>query len=200
MLKTVKLYARKAWNWLTSMRTALALLFLLAIAAIPGALLPQRSLNESNVIEYIENNGKLAEFYDKIQLFDVFSSTWFTAIYVLLLISLVGCILPRSWEHYKAMRAPVVRAPRNLERLAHNGEGLVEKREEEVEKDARKLLKGWKITEYSAEEDRAGVRSIAAEKGYTRELFNLIFHLGIVGMIVTAGLGRLFYYEATSSS
>lgn len=195
MLKTVKLYARKAWNWLTSMRTALALLFLLAIAAIPGALLPQRSLNESNVIEYIENNGKLAEFYDKIQLFDVFSSTWFTAIYVLLLISLVGCILPRSWEHYKAMRAPVVRAPRNLERLAHNGEGLVEKREEEVEKDARKLLKGWKITEYSAEEDRAGVRSIAAEKGYTRELFNLIFHLGIVGMIVTAGLGRLFYYE-----
>lgn len=195
MLKTVKLYARKAWNWLTSMRTALALLFLLAIAAIPGALLPQRSLNESNVIEYIENNGKLAEFYDKIQLFDVFSSTWFTAIYVLLLISLVGCILPRSWEHYKAMRAPVVRAPRNLERLAHNGEGLVEKREEEVEKDARKLLKGWKITEYSAEEDRAGVRSIAAEKGYTRELFNLIFHLGIVDMIVTAGLGRLFYYE-----
>lgn len=195
MLKTVKLYARKAWNWLTSMRTALALLFLLAIAAIPGALLPQRSLNESNVIEYIENNGKLAEFYDKIQLFDVFSSTWFTAIYVLLLISLVGCILPRSWEHYKAMRAPVVRAPRNLARLAHNGEGLVEKREEEVEKDARKLLKGWKITEYSAEEDRAGVRSIAAEKGYTRELFNLIFHLGIVGMIVTAGLGRLFYYE-----
>lgn len=195
MLKTVKLYARKAWNWLTSMRTALALLFLLAIAAIPGALLPQRSLNESNVIEYIENNGKLAEFYDKIQLFDVFSSTWFTAIYVLLLISLVGCILPRSGEHYKAMRAPVVRAPRNLARLAHNGEGLVEKREEEVEKDARKLLKGWKITEYSAEEDRAGVRSIAAEKGYTRELFNLIFHLGIVGMIVTAGLGRLFYYE-----
>ena len=195
MLKTVKLYARKAWNWLTSMRTALALLFLLAIAAIPGALLPQRSLNESNVIEYIENNGKLAEFYDKVQLFDVFSSTWFTAIYVLLLISLVGCILPRSWEHYKAMRAPVVRAPRNLARLAHNGEGLVEKREEEVEKDARKLLKGWKITEYSAEEDRAGVRSIAAEKGYTRELFNLIFHLGIVGMIVTAGLGRLFYYE-----
>ena len=195
MLKTVKLYARKAWNWLTSMRTALALLFLLAIAAIPGALLPQRSLNESNVIEYIENNGKLAEFYDKIQLFDVFSSTWFTAIYVLLLISLVGCILPRSWEHYKAMRASVVRAPRNLARLAHNGEGLVEKREEEVEKDARKLLKGWKITEYSAEEDRAGVRSIAAEKGYTRELFNLIFHLGIVGMIVTAGLGRLFYYE-----
>lgn len=195
MLKTVKLLAKKVWHWLTSMRTALALLFLLAIAAIPGALLPQRSLNESNVLEYIANNGKLAEIYDKLQLFDVFSSTWFTAIYVLLLISLVGCILPRSVEHYKAMRAPVVRAPRNLSRLAYSGEGVVDKPEAEVEKDARRLLKGWKITEYSAEEDRAGVRSIAAEKGYIREFFNLVFHLGIVGMIVTAGLGRLFYYE-----
>ena len=53
-------YIRKAWHWLTSMRTALALLFLLAIAAIPGSLLPQRSLNESNVNDFIETNGKVA--------------------------------------------------------------------------------------------------------------------------------------------
>ena len=38
--------ARNTWRSLTSMRTALALLFLLALAAVPGALLPQRSLNE----------------------------------------------------------------------------------------------------------------------------------------------------------
>lgn len=195
MLRIVKVYAKKAWHWLTSMRTALALLFLLAIAAIPGALLPQRSLNETNVIEYIENNGRLAEFYDRLQLFDVFSSSWFTAIYVLLLLSLVGCILPRSWDHYQAMRAPVVRAPRNLSRLSHHGSGVVDKPAEAVEQDARRLLKGWKVTGYSAEEDRAGVRSLAAEKGYSRELYNLIFHLGIVGVILTAGLGRIFYYE-----
>lgn len=195
MLKTVKVYARKAWHWLTSMRTALALLFLLAIAAIPGALLPQRSLNETNVIEYIETNGRLAEIYDKLQLFDVFSSSWFTAIYMLLLISLVGCILPRSWDHYQALKAPVVRAPRNLSRLAHSGQGRVAKPLDNVETDARRLLKGWRITEYTPEQDRAGVRSIAAEKGYIREFFNLVFHLGLVCIIVTAGVGRLFYYE-----
>ena len=92
-------YIRKAWHWLTSMRTALALLFLLAIAAIPGSLLPQRSLNESNVNDFIETNGKVAEIYDKLQLFDVFSSVWFQAIYVLLMISLVGCIIPVSYTH-----------------------------------------------------------------------------------------------------
>lgn len=76
---------KKAWHWLTSMRTALALMFLLALGAAPGALLPQRSLNEDNVTEYLKNNGKIAEIYDKLQLFDVFSSTWFNSIAVLLL-------------------------------------------------------------------------------------------------------------------
>ena len=44
-----RLLAGKGWRALTSMGTALALLFLLALGAVPGALLPQRSLNESKV-------------------------------------------------------------------------------------------------------------------------------------------------------
>ena len=43
---------RNAWRGLTSMRTALVLLFLLALAALPGALLPQRSLNQHLVDQY----------------------------------------------------------------------------------------------------------------------------------------------------
>lgn len=73
-------YIRKAWHWLTSMRTALALLFLLALAAIPGSLLPQRDLNEQNVQDFIESNGNVAKIYDKLQLFDVFQSTWFLSL------------------------------------------------------------------------------------------------------------------------
>ena len=130
-------YLKKAWHWLTSMRTALALLFLLAVAAIPGALLPQRSLNETNVIEYIENNGRLAEVYDRLQLFDVFESTWFLAILVLLTLSLIGCILPRSWDHYVAWKTPPTRAPKNLARLPLRAEGGVDKPLEEVAADAR---------------------------------------------------------------
>ena len=113
----MKKYPQLAWRWLTSMRTALVLLFLLAIAAIPGALLPQRSLNESKVAEYIANGGKTAEIYDKLQLFDVFSSTWFTAIYILLFISLIGCIIPRTIDHYRASRNAPVRAPLRMQRL-----------------------------------------------------------------------------------
>src|SRR5699024_9879741 len=90
----------------------LVLLFVLAIAAIPGALLPQRRVNEQNVIDYIANNGRIAEIYDQLGLFDIFESTLFTAIFVLLTISLIGCILPRSFDHYKAMKTPPGRAPK----------------------------------------------------------------------------------------
>ncbi|VEH80634.1 membrane protein required for cytochrome c biosynthesis [Corynebacterium kutscheri] len=192
---TIFIYVKKIWHWLTSMRTALVLLFLLALAAIPGALLPQRSLNETNVNEYIVNNGRLAEVYDKLQLFDVFSSTWFTSIFVLLFISLVGCIIPRSWDHYKAMKTPPARAPKNLQRLPLYGSGSVEKPLAEVEDDTRRLLKKWHLAAYSSEEDRAGARSFAAERGYAREFCNLVFHLGVCAMLISIAIGRLYFYE-----
>ncbi len=73
---------RNTWRTLTSMGTALVLLFLLALGAIPGALLPQRSLNESKVDEYLAAHPTLGPWLDRVQAFDVFSSFWFTSIYV----------------------------------------------------------------------------------------------------------------------
>ena len=102
---------RKAWRTLTSMGTALVLLFLLALGAIPGALLPQRSLNESKVTQYIAEHSTIGPWLDRLQAFDVFSSFWFTAIYALLFISLIGCIVPRCVEHAKALRTKPVPTP-----------------------------------------------------------------------------------------
>lgn len=195
LIRTLWTYPTKAWRWLTSMRTALVLLFFLAIAAIPGTVLPQRSLNEGNVVDYIADNGRLAEVYDQLQLFDVFESTWFNAIFMLLTLSLIGCILPRSWEHYRAMKTPPTRAPKRLERLPLHATGTVDKPMEQLTRDARGLLKRWKVAEYTPDKDRAGVFSLAAERGYSRELANLIFHLSLVGMLITIAAGRMVYYE-----
>jgi hypothetical protein len=123
---------RNAWRGLTSMRTALVLLFLLALAAIPGALLPQRSLNEQKVATYIADRPVLGEWMDRFELFDVFSSFWFTAVYALLFISLVGCILPRTVDHYRALRTPPVRVPRNLARLPHHHRVVLDGRADEI--------------------------------------------------------------------
>ena len=104
--RAVVTWLRRAWHWLTSMRTALILLFLLALAAIPGALLPQRQVSASLVDDYLAANPTLGPIYDRLQFFDVFSSTWFIAIVTLLMISLVGCIIPRSVDHWRAYNTP----------------------------------------------------------------------------------------------
>src|SRR5436190_22572115 len=109
--------ARWAWRQLTSMRTALVLLFLLALAAVPGSLVPQRSIDAARAAQFAAQHPHLAPWYDRFSLFSVYSSPWFAATYLLLFVSLVGCVLPRSRAHLRASLARPPRAPRNLGRL-----------------------------------------------------------------------------------
>ena len=97
--------ARWAWRQLTKMSTALVLLLLLAIAAVPGSLFPQRVQDPEAVTSYIEANPTIGPVLDTLQLFDVYQSYWFSAIYILLFISLVGCVIPRAIQHFKAWRS-----------------------------------------------------------------------------------------------
>lgn len=110
---------RFVWRQLTSMRTALVLLMMVGLAAIPGSLIPQRTTNPMAVSDYFRNSPTLAEWYDRFSLFDVYGSPWFSAIYILLFISLIGCVLPRTFEHYKALRSLPPATPKNLSRLEH---------------------------------------------------------------------------------
>src|SRR3712207_5294251 len=109
--------ARFVWTQLTSMRTALVLLFALALAAIPGSLIPQRSISPVRVADFLRDHPTLGPLYDRLGLFHVFTSAWFSAIYLLLFVSLIGCIIPRVGVYARALRARPPRTPRNLSRL-----------------------------------------------------------------------------------
>ena len=183
---------RNTWRALTSMGTALVLLFLLALAAIPGALLPQRSLNESKVAEYIAEHQTIGPWLDRLQAFDVFSSFWFTAIYALLFISLVGCLTPRLAEHLRSMRAAPVAAPRNFSRLPKHHTANVAGEGGAVVATVTERLRGWR----TATQVREGeVTEISAEKGYLREFGNIVFHFSLLGLLVAVAAGKLFGYE-----
>ncbi|RVW01568.1 cytochrome c biogenesis protein ResB [Rhodococcus spongiicola] len=188
---------RNTWRGLTSMRTALVLLFLLAFAAIPGALLPQRSLNEGKVDEYIAARPTLGPIMDRLELFDVFGSFWFTAVYVLLFVSLVGCIVPRCVEYAKALRAKPVAAPRNLSRLPHHHVETVDEAPEAVAGRVRSHLRGWRVEQRSGGEraKHTGEITLSAEKGFLREAGNLVFHLSLVALLISIAAGKLFHYE-----
>nr|WP_158886779.1 cytochrome c biogenesis protein ResB [Amycolatopsis anabasis] len=174
------------------MRTALVLLFLLSLAALPGALLPQRALNSAKTDEYIAAHGWWGELLDRLQFFGVYSSVWFSAIYLLLMVSLVGCLAPRSVEYVRSMRAQPVLTPRNLSRMPHHHRVEVSASPEDVLAAAHTRLKGWRKVE---REEANGVRSISAERGYLRETGNLVFHFGMLGLVVFFALGKLFSYE-----
>ncbi|MCT7658509.1 cytochrome c biogenesis protein ResB [Mycobacterium deserti] len=174
------------------MGTALVLLFLLALAAIPGALLPQRSLNEAKVAQYIAEHPTIGPWLDRAQAFDVFSSFWFTAIYVLLFISLVGCLTPRLIEHARSLRATPVPAPRNLSRLPKHHALERPGTPDEVAATVRKRLRGWRTVTRTGTD---GATEISAEKGYLREFGNIVFHFSLLGLLVAIAAGKLFGYE-----
>ena len=174
---------RFGWRQLTSMRTALILLMLLGIAAIPGSLIPQRITNPIAVRDFYINDPNMARWYDRFYLFDVYGSPWFSAIYILLFISLAGCVLPRSVEHYKAMRAVPPATPKNLSRLEFHQEittspGALDRATEWLTKSRFRI--------------RREENSISAEKGYLRETGNLLFHLSLILILVGVSFGALF--------
>jgi cytochrome c biogenesis protein len=182
---------RNTWRSLTSMGTALVLLFLLALGAIPGALLPQRSLNAGKVDEYLKAHPVIGPWLNELQAFDVFSSFWFTAIYVLLFVSLVGCLAPRMIEQARSLRATPVAAPRNLARLPKHASSQAAGDPREMAAAVAARLRGWRTTTREQE----GVLEVSAEKGYLREFGNLLFHFSLLGLLVAVAVGKLFGYE-----
>jgi cytochrome c biogenesis protein len=184
------------------MGTALVLLFLLALGAIPGALVPQRSLNAGKVDDYLAAHKMIGPWLDRLQAFNVFSSFWFTAIYVLLFVSLVGCLTPRMIEHARSLRATPVAAPRNLARLPKHASYQIRAGAAEVNTLANTIaerLRGWRTA--IRHEEPAGsaagsdVVEISAEKGYLREFGNIVFHFSLLGLLVAVAVGKLFGYE-----
>ncbi|WP_431901458.1 cytochrome c biogenesis protein ResB [Nonomuraea sp. bgisy101] len=178
-------WLRWFWRTLTSMKTALILLFLFALASIPGSLVPQRSVEPDKVALIYQNDPALAEWYERFHLFDVFSAPWFAAIYLLLFTSLIGCVVPRTTTYLKELRRKPPTAPKNLSRLPYHAavEGPLD-----VEEAARRLRKlRFRVT--------TGPGWVSAEKGYLRETGNLLFHVALLGLLVSVGIGSLYGYR-----
>ncbi|MFC4371866.1 cytochrome c biogenesis protein ResB [Citricoccus nitrophenolicus] len=188
---------RFAWTQLTSMRTALMLLLLLAVAAVPGSLFPQRPAGPEIVNQYLEDNPVLGEWLDRFQLFDVYSSVWFSAIYILLFVSLIGCVAPRAVKHAKVLRSAPPRTPRRLSRLPEYGTVLLEPSGPSpaaaVDQAAAYLRRrGYRI---EVRQEPGGGASVGAERGYVREVGNIVFHLSLIGVLAFMAVGGLLSYS-----
>ncbi|WP_416901597.1 cytochrome c biogenesis protein ResB [Micromonospora echinospora] len=174
---------RNSWRQLTSMRTALVLLFLLAVAAVPGSVLPQRGVNPEDVDDFFVEYPDLAPTLDRIGGFEVFGSVWFSAIYLLLFTSLVGCIVPRLRDHVRALRSVPPAAPKRLERLPQHA--VLTGHDGGPEAVAAVLRRRrWRVMVRGNE--------VSAEKGYLKETGNLLFHTSMIVVLIGVALGSWY--------
>src|ERR1700719_2228373 len=183
-------WARWGWRQLTSMRTALILLFLLAVGSVPGSLLPQQGIDPAAVQQYYVSHPALAPWLARLSLFNVFAAPWFAAIYLLLFLSLAGCVVPRTFRLAGSARQQPPRAPRNLSRLP-----LPTAMAPPLAPDAA-LARASALLAAKRFRIRTGDGWISAEKGYLREAGNLLFHLALLALLAAIGMGGLFGYKA----
>lgn len=206
---------RWAWRQLTSMRTALFLLFLLAIAALPGSYFPQRGVDPTRVQTYLDEHKSAGPWLDRIGMFDVYSSPWFSAVYLLLVVSLLGCVLPRLRVLAREVRSAPPRAPRRLAAMPAREVVEVPGDADAALAAAREVLRGRRFrlrpeaesVDVPAGASRTprpagasatdaavggGTRYVSAERGYLREVGNLMFHLALLVVILGVAVGHLW--------
>ncbi|MER6470467.1 cytochrome c biogenesis protein ResB [Streptomyces collinus] len=184
-------WVRWFWRQLTSMRVALLLLLLLSLGAIPGSLIPQSGADLNKVDEFRKAHRTLAPVYDKLGLFHVYSSVWFSAIYILLFVSLIGCIVPRTWQFVGQLRGRPPGAPKRLTRLPAYTTWRTTAEPEQVREAALALLRRRRFRAHVAGD------AVAAEKGYVRELGNLVFHIALIVLLVAFASGQLYKSDGT---
>jgi cytochrome c biogenesis protein len=142
------------------------------------------------VAQYYDAHPTLAPILDRLGLFSVFGAPWFAAIYLLLFLSLAGCVLPRTVRLAGSARQQPPRAPRNLARLPMAARYQTALAPDDALAGAAALLRGQRFRL------RTGDGWVSAEKGYLREVGNLIFHLALLALLASVGLGGIFGYKA----
>ena len=180
------------WRTLRSMRTALVLLLVVAVASLFGSLVPQIGVARPAVLRLYVDHPLLARIYEALGLFDVYGSWWFTTCYLLLLISLVSCLVPRT----RALRRGLGLRPqplRELEGLRHFAEGSVAAPPDRILERARRVLRRRRFRVAAVEP------GLSAEKGLAREAGSLLFHWSVFLLLLGAVYGKGFGFTGRAT-
>lgn len=184
-------WLRWIWRQLTTMKVALYLLLILALAAIPGSVFPQRGASPLKVKEYFDESPELALWLDRLGMFDVYGSAWFSAVYLLLVISLIGCIVPRTPRHIADLRKSPAAPPRD----AWSADGTSDEARESALLDLGKINPELAAAKLKFRRKSIGSNWITIDKGIARESGNLLFHASLLGVLLAIAVGSLFGYR-----
>ncbi len=173
------------WRSLRSMRTALVLLLLVGLGAVAGSLVPQVGVADARIAATFREHPLRARIFEQLGLFDVYGSWWFTLLYSLLLVSLVGCLVPRTRAFLRnALARPT--AARDLGSMRHYAELQVPVPPERAILGARRVLRRRWFRVRAPGEGWV----LAADKGLAREGGSLLFHWAIILLLAGVAWGK----------
>ncbi len=173
------------WRSLRSMRTALVLLLLMALASVAGSLVPQVGVADARIASIFRDHPLRARIYERLGLFDVYGSWWFTLVTVLLFVSLIACLVPRTRAFLRNLRTRPL-AARELDAMRHYAEVGVPAGPERAIEGARRVLRRRLFRVNGPN----GTPSLAADKGLAREGGSLLFHWAFFVLLVGVVWGK----------
>jgi cytochrome c biogenesis protein len=105
---------KRIWKFLSSIKLAIVLLIILAVASILGTLIPQGRAVE----EYSARYGSLSGVLIKLQLTTLYRSVWYMGMLFFFALNIVVCTLTRlSAKLHRASRPKVESEPKTLQAL-----------------------------------------------------------------------------------
>ena len=184
------LYRYRGWRRFRSMRTALILLGVLALAAALAGLVPQEPNVPEAADRFLRTVPWLRAVCETLGLFDVYGSWWFQGVLALLVIVLVACLLPRTGaliRHQRTIGRPPEHA--RFPSMARRTEMATALAPDVALDRVRRVLarKAYRLSAGNAQ------GQFVAERGFAREAGSLLFHwsllLVIAGAAVSVGFG-----------
>jgi cytochrome c biogenesis protein len=179
------------WSFFASIQLAIILLSLIALFALIGTLVPQREA-ATELVRHL--SPWLYSFLQKMQIFDLYHSSWFLLLMVFLAINLIVCSLdraPAAWRRFRLRPSPQNEDVfQNLpEKNSFQTTLSVQKTADIAAALLKKRFRRFERT------DESGSSFLCAEKGRFSSFSVYIVHLSVLVLIAGAVIGAIFGME-----
>ena len=180
------------WNFFSSVRLAITLLIILAIASIVGTLIPQRE----SAMQFAGNlRPELFRLFNWLDLFDMYHSLWFRLLMTFITINLVVCSLdrfPATWKRFHVK--PKLDKSKPFEDLPPEQSLTVK---EDIDASAQKVGRFLRIRYKKIQKKKAENNYFFyVEKGTYSHFGVYLVHLSVLIILVGALVGSFFGFEA----
>jgi cytochrome c biogenesis protein len=181
----------KVWNFFTSLKLAITVLIIMAVASIFGTIIEQNQPIEKYRQVYTDASFRIL---DSLNLFDMYHSWWFLLLLVLFTVNLACCTLDRLPRVLKVVRNPKTSLDENLEKSLGQVDRWKKKGSLEAWADKYAEAMGKSIGKPRVTKDGETVH-LYAEKGVVSRFGVYVTHTSIIIIFIGAIVGNVLGFK-----